>query len=147
MDTLFRVPPRAGPELYRSWTLAAPVATHWRPATCAESDCDAYLHGWVTTLDPVANAAAVAYLRGDRTREHTEETGPDGLIRFTFGPGQRCFRADTHRVPLERPPLHVIREGDWRGNPRRIPASTVSRSEWLDRFATHQDQLAAAAAG
>ena len=97
---------------------------HFRPATCAEVDCEAYTHGWVSTM--LAGSDDLAFLtqrvcRGDVDgwhRHFTTELAPDGFVRLTFPPGQPCFRVSSHRVSVERPPIFLVRPGDARSNPR-----------------------------
>ena len=51
MSQPFRIPPALPVHQMKSYRIVVPRATHWRPATCAESDCQAYLLGWLTTVD------------------------------------------------------------------------------------------------
>ena len=70
-----------------------------------------------------------------------EVRNPLGLTEFTFEAGQTCFVE--HRVPLEREPLYVVRDGDWRGNPRgTAPRIHTRPDDWVDDFAEHQQRLA-----
>ena len=57
------------------------------------------------------------YTPGVRTGA-TTETAPDGFVRLTFPAGQPCFRASSHRVSVQRPPIFLVRPGDARSNPR-----------------------------
>jgi hypothetical protein len=125
------------PQDYQTYRIVAPVQTHWRPATCAEFDCSFYLEGWVTLVP--AQGPQADYIRADRSRWHRETRTEDGLARFEFAPGQRCFKAATHRVPVGRPPLYVMRRGAGR-------AAYVRRHSgpdaWLDDCRTHMQQVA-----
>lgn len=152
---LFRLTPQGPPEAYKTYRVAAPLPSHWRPATCEEVDCPSYLQGWKTVIDEATelgqrqahyvrsecldDAAANRPAVGGRRRYR--EAREAGLTVFTFEPGQRCFA--THSQPLEREPLYVVRGGDWRGNPRGIPARVHQRGEdWVEDFASHQQKLA-----
>jgi hypothetical protein len=42
----FRVAPLLPAWAMKTFQVASPRATHFRPASCAEAECDAYLHGW-----------------------------------------------------------------------------------------------------
>lgn len=142
--------PKLGPQFYKSFSLRAPVATHHRRVTCAEAECDAYQHGWVTTIDVSTSLGQrqAAFIRGDKTRRHHEQRVGDSLVKFVFGPGQHGFAGKQHEhyQRVARPPLLVVAEGDWRGNPRGIPVRVVPRVEsWCEEFAEHQDKLATAA--
>lgn len=97
---------------------------HFRPATCAEVDCQPHAHGWTTIL--VAGSDDLAFITsrvcaGDvdgHRRRYTVEAAEDGFVRLTFPAGQRCFAAARHRVSVQRPPIYLVRPGDSRSNPR-----------------------------
>src|SRR2546426_5952298 len=97
-----------------TYQILAPVATHWRPATCAEVDCGPYLHGWVSRVDERTDLgqAQAHYIRRESGRAHREERDDAGLTVFTFGPGQRCFAADNHHLRLDRVEIYRRRGGD-----------------------------------
>jgi hypothetical protein len=141
----FRVEPALPVTAVKTYAIASPLATHWRAATCEEAECPHHLFGWVTAVDERTDLgqAQAHYIRKDSGRGFTEERGPDGLTRFTFTPGQRCFASGSHRVLLDRPERFLERDGDWRGNPtgRRIEHSVDG---WLDSFGEHQERLAEA---
>jgi len=144
----FRFTPAMPVQSYVTWTVAAPTAPgagFWRAATCDEVDCPAWAGGWVSKIDeatPLGHAQA-AYLRSDRTRRSSEERGPDGLTWFTYAAGQTCFQAAEHRVRAGRPPLFLVRGGDWRAN---LGGGRVydRDDQWVDDFASHQQRLIAA---
>lgn len=143
--------PKLPPEHRKTWAIVRPrndagAGTFWRPVGCEEYGCAAYQHGWTTTLELAAHAAQVHYIRRESGRRFTEEAAADGRVTFRFAPGQPCFRASEHQVPVEREPLFVVREGDSRGNPRgTAPMRHASAEDWRDHFAEHQDQLHTAA--
>lgn len=139
----FRLAPKIGAEHVKSYEIRAPRDTHFREGTCEEVECDAYRHGWKTAVDTSTELGArqAFYIRNTSRRHFTEEAYPDGRVIFTFSAGQRCFRA--HLVPLEREPLYIVRDGDWRGNPRGTePRIHVRPEDWVDDFANHQSALA-----
>ena len=120
-----------------------------RAATCAEVDCGAYLHGWQTTVDESTDLGQgqAHYIRKNSGRRFVESRvlSDEGvpLTAFRFEAGQRCFRADEHRARLERPEIYLVRDGDWRGNPRGTePRRHASAADWVDDFANHQETLA-----
>lgn len=144
---LNRVKSRLPVQSYISWEMRAPVGggSFWRPATCEEVDCPRWLGGFIARIDEstTLGQAQAAYLRADRSRRHTETRSPEGLTLFTFQAGQRCFRADEHRVRTDRPPLFLVRGGDWRGT--TSPARIYDRpDQWVSDFADHQNRLARA---
>jgi hypothetical protein len=141
MGEPFRIEPALPVTAVKTYQVAAPRATHWRPATCAEADCPHYLHGWVTIVP--ADSPQAHYIRHECGRSFTEALQPGGLVEFTFEPGQRCFASSQHQVPKDIPEIFIERDGDWRGNPtgRRIQHSVTG---WLDSFGEHQERLAEA---
>jgi hypothetical protein len=133
----------------KTYEVSAPVATHWREATCAEYECDAHQLGWKTIIDESTElgqqqAALIRSMTSPsypNRRYFTEARDGAGMTVFTFPPGQACFRK--HYAPLERPPLLLVRGGDWRGNPRVIETVQHTRPEfWVEDFAEHQGKLA-----
>lgn len=137
----FRIQPAMPASAYKSYSMRFPLATHYRPASCAEVECQHHLLGWQTIVPEGSdNAALVRSLKGRYS--FTEQAQPGGLVEFTFPAGQACFRASTHRVALERTPVCLVTGGDWRGNPMGTPARTLRVDDWVDDFATHQDRLA-----
>lgn len=126
-----------------TYQLAAPLATHWRTATCSEVDCPNYLFGWVTAIDPSTELGQrqAHYIRTDISRRHTEQRTETGFLEFRFEAGQKCFRE--HQAPLEREPLYLVRGGDHRGDPLGIGVRQHTHPEhWVEEFAEHQQVLA-----
>lgn len=133
------------PTQIKTFQIAAPAATHFRPATCAEIECPAWANGWVTYLDEssAAGRQQAQYIRAKSERAFTERREPDGRTAMVFKPGQRCFRSGDHRVQLEREPLFIARDGDaWRrvGEPH-VFGGRLAADNWVDEFAHHQDKL------
>lgn len=148
-----RLPPHA----MKTYEVDRPRETHARPATCAEVDCRARAQGWDTIADErtpggrlVASqvrqvarpvGAPLAPSVAAHMRRYTEAL-VDGVTHFVFAAGQECFA--THTVELERPALYIVREGDFRGNPRRTPPRIHhSGADWVEDSALHQAALAA----
>jgi hypothetical protein len=128
---------------YRTYQLLAPRPTHFRPASCAEVECEAHQNGWQSIVDTSTELGRrqADYIRREAGRRYSEQADEHGRAVFTFPAGQRCF-AD-HQVSLDRAPLYVVRDGDWRGNPRGTEPRIHTRpADWVDDFATHQDRLA-----
>lgn len=132
--------PLMAPGAYKTYGMSMPLVTHWRQATCEEILCMHYLNGWKTILP--ADHEQVALVRSLKGRYSFTEEADDGLLEFTFAPGQPCFKASTHKLPLERPARLYVADGDWR---RLGPARVHARAElWVEDFAEHQSTLAAA---
>lgn len=135
------IEPLMGPESYKSYVIAQPLATHWRPATCEEVGCDHFLHGWKVRVEGLPPQL----LHDAKTsgRAFTEVSITEGETWLHFAAGQRCFAHFRHRLPVGRPPLYVVRDGDRRGNPRGTKARLHQRADfWVEDFAEHQDNLA-----
>jgi hypothetical protein len=142
MRPVHRITPALPPALRKTFTLLTPVETHMRPATCEEIDCTAHANGWITRLnEAMEEQARLAHMiRYELRRQFVESRSPEGLTEFIFPPGQRCFRA--HRVPLDREPICLVREGDYRGNPRQIePVRHSSPAAWRDHLGEHLDTI------
>lgn len=131
-----------------------------RPAGCHEvidgkRACPAFWNGWITTLNPTEHPAAIQYFdSGDSGRHFTKEITPDGLHRYTFTPGQRCFAAPHTVIDRQEEAQYLILAGDHRhyigdrdpATGRVKPAVTHSGADaFIDDFAAHQERLAQAA--
>jgi hypothetical protein len=144
---LNRIPPAGPAHAYKTYGIAMPLATHWRPATCEEVDCAAYRNGWVTTVDLSTDLGKrqFEHCKGDRSRSYSMQRPELNLIKFVYAPGNRCFSAGDHRLPLGRPARFYVAGGDYRGNPRGIRTRVHQRAaDWVEDFAGHQGRLAAA---
>lgn len=129
----------------QTFRISRPVATHRRPATCAEIDCEAWRCGW-TTVVPVGSTQeatvrqAMAGAIDGVARHGREEKAGDGLVSFRFAAGQPCFRQTKHTKSLERPENYLVRGGDWRRNLGLVRRHT-SPDSWVDDFSTTLDQV------
>jgi hypothetical protein len=128
---------------FKTYEIIAPLQTHFRPATCEEVECEAWRNGWKTLV--AHDSEAALYIRSGASGRRFDEVGfgrePGALVQFLFAPGQKCFAADRHRVPLEREPLYVARGGDARGNPMRERRVHTRASDWQEDFAGHLDRV------
>jgi hypothetical protein len=126
---------------FRTFEIIAPLSTHWRPATCEEVGCEAWRNGWVTRV-PVGSDLAQYITSGTHGRVYHEAASIDSAEReFMFPPGQKCFAASKHRLPLEREPLYVARGGDARGNPLRERRVHQRPEHWVEDFAENLDRV------
>lgn len=135
---MFRIEPNLPVTAYQSFTIAAPLSTHWRKATCAETACPHYLGGWrvrVESLPPDLLHAA-------RTsgRRFTVLPVAEGETWLVFEAGQPCFQASEHRVRAGRPERFIERPGDWRGTTGAV-REHVRPDDWVDSFANNQIKL------
>lgn len=120
----------------QTYQVLLPLKTHWRAATCAEVNCPHYLNGWRTRV--VADSPDERAVRASG-RKWVSRTTDGGFVVYDFAAGTRCFKADIHRVQLDRPALFVRRMGDWRWSGQ--PQVFDRPDQWVDHFATHQDRL------
>jgi hypothetical protein len=137
----FSIQPSLPAVAYKSYVIAMPLRTHWNIATCADVDCEHYAGGWDSLIDERTDLGQrqARYIRRESGRRFTEERQPDGLTRFSFEAGQRCFRE--HRARNARPERFVERDGDYRGNPTGRRYVHSRPDDWVESFATHQDKL------
>lgn len=168
MQRINRFPPGLPVSAMQTYALASPARTHYRPATCAEVECEAWRVGWATVVDEGTGLGQqqAAYIRatmhdmakpgrpadGQRWYSESRESHPmqdgtgspagaiDGLTTFTFPAGQPCFAAAAHQVPLERPCLYLVRGGDWRANTGLIRRHNTAEA-WADDLHTTTDRL------
>jgi hypothetical protein len=135
-----RMEPKIGPEAFKTYAISAPISTHRRRATCAEVECIRRIRGFKAVFDvstPEGRKHAHFVEISDRNYSRTV-TG--SLVTYVFAAGQDCF--DKHTVTLEREPLYIVKGGDHRGNPLRIPTMRHAQSEhWVEDFAEHQENI------
>lgn len=141
----FRIEPALPVGAVKTYSVVAPLATHWRDATCEEAGCPHFEHGWKTVIDETTDLgrAQGEYLRRRSGRRYSNVFTEGGLTTFIFEAGQRCFTA--HKVQLERDPLLLVRPGDWRGyGPARVhqrPEDWIEdMSQTLDRIRSRQER-------
>lgn len=140
MQRMNRVAPIGQVQEYRTFQIAAPLKTHWRPATCVEVDCPQYEKGWqvrVENLTPEMLHAAKT-----SGRKYTELHVTEGETWLVFESGQACFRASQHRIKLDRQELFVARDGDWRGNPSGNVRRHTRPEFWIEEMNENQGKLA-----
>lgn len=138
---LSRVQPLMGPAAYKTYEMSSPLSTHFRPATCAEANCQYYQGGFQVRVEGLGEQVLHAVQHSGRA--YTVQQVAEGETYLVFAAGQPCLRQSMHRVRVDRPPLYIVRDGDWRGNPRGTKARLHQRPEdWVDDFATHQRTLA-----
>lgn len=123
----------------KSYEISAPVATHYRPATCEEVGCLPHRNGWETRVPVDSDFERTVRAQARRWASVRREGGE---MVFTFAPGTPCFRESQHRVPADRPALFVVRDGDFRGNPTGRRRVHTRPEYWVEDFAEHQQTLA-----
>ena len=136
-----RLPARLPVTAVKSYEIKAPLATHWSVTTCADVDCPHYLLGWDSVIDERTDLGQrqAHYIRRESRRRFTEERPPDGLTRFSFEAGQKCF--GEHKARNMRPERYIERGGDHRGNPRREHRLHTRPDDWVDSFQSNQEKI------
>jgi hypothetical protein len=140
--SLNRIQPMLDVRQMRTFQVDAPLATHWRRASCAEVDCPDYLNGFVTTV--LAGSDDEDALKASGRKWSSTTANPDGTISYTFEAGTECWSSFRHRVRVREDSLWIVRDGDWRGNPTGRARRHTRPADWVDEFADHQDKLAEA---
>lgn len=139
-----RPEPRMRADEMRTFSIKAPVKTHWREATCEQVRCLHFTAGWRSVIDESTELGQkqAHYIRTASGRGFTESRGADGLTTFEFKPGQKCFRGKHFARDEDIPELLIVRDGDHRGNPRGTSALRCSTDEWINKFGDNQAWLA-----
>jgi len=136
--SVHRVTPNMPTGNYKTYRVMSPLATHHRSATCAEVNCHAYTEGWTYKKSDLDER--LLYLvthAGKRYRE----TDFDNATYLVFEPGQACFQASTHTVPLDRPEFYYAGQGDYRSFSTRRAQKFTRPDDWVDSFANHIDKI------
>lgn len=135
------IKPNAPVTAYKTYQLAAPLATHFRPGRCEEVNCRAYQNGWKSVIDESSAMGQMQadYIRKSSGRGFTETKEADGMTHFVFQAGQQCF--SKHSVPLERPAIFVVRDGDYRGNPTGNRRLHTQPEDWVEDFSEQLDKI------
>ncbi|MET0426656.1 MAG: hypothetical protein ABW046_22505 [Actinoplanes sp.] len=138
--------PRLPPEAMKTYAIAEPLPTHYRPVPCGqvEGGCTAFERGWRTACDLTTQLGLdqARYIRDKAGRKFTHTMSGDGkLVTFQFPAGQQCFAG--HRVSLGRPALFVVRNGDRRGSGRRpLQRRVFDRpDQWVDDLHEATDRM------
>jgi hypothetical protein len=139
-QTMQRELPQLPPGAFKSYTILAPLATHFRKATCEEVGCENHAHGWRLRVEGMQPADL--YTAKTCGRRYDEVQVAAGETYLVFQAGQPCFAASQHKVRVERPELYVVSGGDWRANPSGERFQHSGSADWVDDFAENQDTIA-----
>jgi hypothetical protein len=136
-----RIAPKLPVQAVQTFQVVSPLATHWRAATCEEVACEQHANGWRVRVEGLS--AADLHTARHCGRAFAEQRVAEGETWLVYPAGQPCFRASQHRVPVGRPELYFVRDGDWRGNPRGTAPRQHTRPEhWVEEFGEHQQRIA-----
>lgn len=114
------------------WT----VSNDMRRASCAEVDCDHYLHGWRIRIDALSPKDLHTMRMSGRRFAEVEVSATEHW--WEFEPGQTCFRAPAHQVPVGRPELFLV--GD-RGSVRRFDRADQFASDCAEHTTKIVDKI------
>jgi hypothetical protein len=137
------VQPLGPAQVYQTYQLLQPTASHKRRVTCEQAGCQRQRNGWRSVMDTstVVGRNQANWVRMHSGRSFTYvQAGP--VVTFTFAAGQRCF--EKHYGLLGRDPVCRVVGGDWRGNPRGTAARVLRPADWVDNFGEHQLTLSEA---
>lgn len=137
MRPMFRIEPIGPANAYKTYSIVSPP-DRTVVAACEQVGCQAWLHGWETTVDESTDLGQMQarFIRTESGRTFRERrTG--GLTVFQFDSRQRCFAE--HKT---RPERYSVRPGDWR--PARLGPARVHANarDWVEDFGEHQEQVA-----
>jgi len=137
----FRLDPKMPAHAYTSYTLAAPLASHWRTATCEEVQCERYLNGWQIRKEGL-DAQLLHLATHSPQRPYREVQVAPGETWLIYQPGLPCFEASNHRIRVEREAFYYRWPGDHRG---LLPGERVYQHQrpdfWVEDFQEHQDKI------
>lgn len=124
---------------YQTYSIKAPISTHFRPATCEEVACPDFLYGWKVHLEGIPeNLRHTAMSSG---RKYRIEQEAEGLTWLVYEAGQKCFQNSRHRTRLERPETFLVRGGDKRGNPTGESRIHTRAEDWMEDLHEHTDKI------
>ena len=124
----------ADPRMSTRYTLAKPVETHRRPATCEEAGCRYFREGWqMRTMPGTPVGERQEALIKESGRRYIRHQDSASTLLWTFEAGQRCF--GSHTVPMDRPALYVVRQGN------SSPQLHSRPEHWVEDFSTHLDKI------
>lgn len=139
---LNRIVPKAPTRLFKTYGMRI---IEREPVSCELAECPRWPTGWAAVVlansqdEATIEAACRGEIDGIRRRWESATVQPDGFVRYVFPPGQPCFRASTHSIPLTA--RYTLRDGDWRGNPSGRIVTTNNAQTWIDDFGEHQQRI------
>lgn len=130
-------------EAMRTHHILAPLSSHWRKATCEEIDCPEFRKGYgipLKSLDDEDLGLIRRFVETYRIRCSRVEV-ENGEWHLWVEAGQRCLRASTHRLRLDREEHFLTRNGDWRGSDGADPLVFSGADAWADHLQTCLDNI------
>lgn len=135
-----RIAPMMGPMSYKTYT----IRPRYRKATCIEVECPHFRDGWTFSVEMLEQDKQLNYIARHSGKRYTEKVH-EGKSYLVYAPGQPCFDAGNHKLPIDETPFLFVGRGDWRTFDRRgLPRDARQHTrpeDWVDDFANHQDKL------
>jgi hypothetical protein len=129
------------PQSYLTFAIRQPMVTHFRVATCAEVECQAYLGGWQLRVEQLSDMLLHTARNAGKKFMELEVSETEHYL--VFEPGQPCFSAAQHRAPLERPAFFYAGRGHW--SSRIFSTRTAQKfnrpEDWAERMDEHLDRI------
>lgn len=140
MQRINRVELATPVQAMQTFAAASPAPTHFRTARCEEVDCRFHREGWRIPVDADTDLGRrqIQLINASGRRYTVQHDGP--LTVFVFHAGQQCFAV--HQVPVGRPPLYLVRGGDWRANTGLIRRHTRAE-HWVENLHEDTDRVLA----
>lgn len=123
----------------QTYSITAPLATHFRKASCEEVNCPDFLNGWRVRKD--ALNPQMLHTATHSGRSYTELHVAEGENWLVFPAGQPCFKASQHKLPIGKPEIYYVRGGDQRGNPLGTKRIHIKPEFWVEDFAENLDNI------
>lgn len=130
-----RLPAPRRSRTHKAYSLAAPLRTHYRKATCQEVECKHHREGWTYDVAQL-DMEMIRAIRVSGRRWNEREL--NGHTYWVFPPGQQCFK--THQVRIDREPFYYVTPN---ATGLIVPAARQHKNgdDWTDDFANHQDKI------
>ncbi len=131
--------PIGPPHAYQTYSVQTPKETHFRKATCAEINCDAWREGWTLRVQDLDERLWATIKASKKRYRRMDLTATEGYL--IFEPGQACFHSFKHVTRIDKPEIYLVGRGDWRTFiPQR--AQVFKKPEhWVEHMYDHLDLL------
>lgn len=123
---------------YKSYRFLKPRKTHWRRATCEEVECKFYRDGWRFPLMGATQQQIHDATHSGRSYKLVQVSPNEQYLEFA--PGQPCWNAHKHELPIEREPIYLRQCGDFRQYMGR-PYQHKNIEFWIEDMQEHQDKI------
>jgi len=112
---------------YTTFGIRVPRATHFRPATCEETDCPEWRYGWKIRWDVLTEQQ-----RYDL--EHSPWHFTTDAEWAVFEAGQPCFRFRSHSVRIDKPEIFLKKNLHMSSAAGATAYRHKNAQDWTDDF-------------